>query len=110
MISIYSSINKIHWRITENYWRIIFQTSRLLFLKAGRMFFRCIFVRSYRKTKIIPHSLIFSCNALKYSMLIGDGRVFNSHQTLTFCVIPHHFRVVFYQIVSNSTVLLLKTN
>lgn len=73
MISIYSSINKIHWRITENYWRIIFQTSRLLFLKAGEMFFRCIFVGSYRKAKIIPHSLTFSCNALKYSVLFSNG-------------------------------------
>jgi len=95
MISIYSSINKIHWRITENYWRIIFQTSRLLFLKAGRMFFRCIFVRSYRKTKIIPHSLIFFYDALKCSILPGDGRFFNSHQTLTFCVVPHLFESFF---------------
>jgi len=62
------------------------------------------------ENKIIHHSLTFSCNTLKCSILPSDGRLLNHHQTITFWGHPSLFRAFFIQMESNLTVLMLKIN
>ena len=51
------------------------------------MFLHCTFTRSYRLTKSFPHSITFSCNVFKNSILPSDGCDLNPHQTITYWVI-----------------------
>ena len=64
------------------------------------------FCWSYRKMKVIPHSLTpslphfltFSCNVLKYKMLLSDGSILNPHPILTLGGIPHFFELFLFKL------------